>query len=179
MLFSTSMTAPAYGQEACDKARSTWEQTVERVKQGLKRYESVRATSLKKIAGRPLVRRDSAKTIAQQIAEVVEAKEQLLAEERGRCMSLLSLEQEAFQTFAACMEQGARSGRALSRVKKERERLVKKALVRLAEVREVEGRETHYPQYVGSWQSPGAYYRQPRYGGYGAYQQMYRQYWGR
>lgn len=174
--------APARSQDSesdCVSALDRWEQLVQELEQKLSGYESIQRTPVSEIIQGPLVDRAARATIAKQVAEAVKIKEELLNEKRTECKKVLSLENQAFGAVTACFDTGKNSEKnRVKRLKAKRNRIVHKARIVIAEVREVEGKE-HYQQYVDSWRNQSNYYGRGANDYWRAYQQMYRRYYGR
>ena len=134
---------------------------------------------MESIVGKPVVDLNSNKPIAEQVSDALKVKEEALKGKRKNCQTLLSLEKESFDKYMECMENagGRRKDHYIRRLKRDRDRLLNKVRIAIAEVREVRG-SNDYAQHYNSWSGQNAY------GGgannyWGNQMQMYRQYWGR
>ena len=150
----------------CDALRNKWERTIQDLNDKL---------PLEKIVKRPLVDFSAGKTIAKQISDAIQAKENLLNSKRELCRDVLNAESQAYGELEQCLRGKGfdKQGKLLKRIERNRKRIVEKARLAIVAVRAVEGHDTSaYSQ---------AY--QPQYGRYNGYwqqyQQMYRGYWGR
>jgi hypothetical protein len=174
--------SPARSQDSeadCLSAVDRWEQLVQELQEKLSGYQSIQRTPVSEIIQGPLVDRTVNESIAKQVAEAIKIKDGLLNEKRTECKKVLSLENQAFGAVTACYDTGKSSERhKVKRLKAKRNRIVHKARIAIAEVREVEGRD-HYPQYVDSWRNQSNYYGRGANDYWRAYQQMYRRYYGR
>lgn len=163
---------------ACLDEGARWEQTIKDLNRELTEYESVKKTPVERIVARPVVNLNSNKSIAAQVSEALKIKEDILKGKRKSCRTLLNLEKESFEKYLECIENaaGKRKDRNIRRLKKNRERLINKVRVTIAEVREVRG-SGDYAQHYNSWGGQNAYGGANNY--WGNQMQMYRQYWGR
>jgi hypothetical protein len=156
-----------------------WEQLVQELEQKLSGYESVRRTPVTKIIQGPLVDRAVEAPIAKQVSEAIKIKDELLTQKRTECRKVLNLENQAFGEMESCLETRKSSERnKVKRLIKRRKRIVQKARITIADVREVEGK-SYFPQYVDSWRNQSNFYGRGTNDYWRAYQQMYRQYYGR
>ncbi len=163
----------------CAEAENRWEQALHDLKQAVADFEKLRETPVAKIIQRPIVDRAVEKSIAAQVSDAMEAKEKLLDEKRESCRSMMTAEEQAFNALDRCMaEAGEAKGRDFRRLTRKRERVVKSVRVKIALVREVEGKDD-YSYYADSWRNPNNYYNQNMNQYWRSYQRMYQQYWGR
>ena len=174
-------------ESVCFEVKNEWEQSVAELKESLREFTSLRKTSVRDIIDRPIVLRSSSKTIAQQVSEGLLAKEKILDRQREKCRQALSRESEVFSKLEACLTASSTSkaGRKISRLAKNRSRMVDNAVAVLSKVREVEGQEL-YQSYANMWGYGYPYYQsyqqQPpatpnRY--FQQYRRMYQGWWGR
>jgi hypothetical protein len=165
---------------ACETSRVRWEDTVKDLKSRISEYDAIKETPLTRVTGRPLVSKDADKPIARQIAEAIQEKEGLLSKKRRECYKALTQENEAFSAFRQCYGDAAgKNRRAAKRLDAKRLKLIKQARIDLAEVREVEGKEQHYPQYVDYWRGQPRMYNGRMGDPWQYYRQLYRGYYGR
>jgi len=167
----------SYSQDSeCASARAKWEQIFENLRAKLQEVSNIQQTPVERIIGRPIIERTGEKTIARQVADALQVKEDLLNNKRKECRTLMNFEAQAFGEFQDCIQRFRASkekdGKNLG---KKRQALLDKAIVILSEVKEVEGKEgvlpyseaMHQDQYSRSvnnyWQN---------------YQNMYRRWWG-
>jgi len=158
----------------CDTIRNHWEQSLNILKDMLQEVSSVQQTPAARLADRPSVESNTSKTIAKQISDALQAKENVLSRKRNECKEIMIQEEQLFTKLQECVKNGRNTkDKDVKNLAKRRQALIDKAVVAVAEVREVEGRETVLPysdvmrdDYSRSvnnyWQS---------------YQQMYRR-WG-
>lgn len=170
---------PALCQESdpqCAAVKAKWEQAIKDLKEKVDEYEAAQRIPLEKIVQRPLVERDVEKTIARQVSEAIEAREAILNAKRKECLNALNLEDQIYATFEQCFQKGQRSkNKQDQQLLSKRRSLVQNARIKIAEVREVEGKD-HFPQYVDTWRNLQGY------GDRGVadyWQRMYQGYWGR
>lgn len=161
----------------CTLAKDKWEQIVQEFKDKLQNYSTIQQTSVERLVQRPIVDRTSNKTIARQISEAMQIKEDLLSTRRKECRNLLNLENQAFGDLQECMGRKGAKDKDVKNLSKNRQVFLDKAVIALAEVREVEGKETFSP-YADAGNAPDPY-RQSVNNYWQGYQQMYRQWWGR
>ena len=164
----------------CSSQADRWEQTIQNLRRELSEYESIKGTPVERVVGRPVVNLSSSKPIAAQVSEALGVKEDILKGKRKSCRTLLSLERESFDKYLECIEDatGKKQRRKIRRLKKDRERLLDRVRVAIAEVREVRGSGDYAQYYNNSWGGQNAYGGRA-YNYWGNNQQMYRQYWGR
>jgi len=159
----------------CSAAREKWEKLHQELKDKLNGFVSIQQQPVEKIIQRPLLTTTSGKTIARQIAEALQVKEDLLAEKRLDCRKLMEAEKQAFDEVEQCMGPLRNSkNKELAALEKSRKALLEKAVTTLAEVKEVEGRETILP-YA---EATGDRYRQSVNNYWQSYEQNYRRWWG-
>lgn len=157
----------------CIDSRNHWEQAVKNLQENLQAYSAIVQTPAERIVQRPLVDPRAAKTIAAQIAEALQVKEDLLNAKRKECRSILDKEKQAFSAFEQCVEQDKKKNKELGKLAKQRKNLIDKAVLMISEVREVQGEETYSPY------SQSARYDDPSRGANGGYYQNYQQNYGR
>jgi hypothetical protein len=161
----------------CTVAKDKWEQIVQQLKERLHNYSTIQQTSAERILQRPVVDRSSNKTIARQISEALQVKEDMLNAKRKECRNLMNLENQAFGELQDCMNRKGSKDKDVKNLSKNRQAFLDKAVITLAEVREVEGKETFMP-YADAGNDPDPYRRSVN-NQWQNYQQMYRQWWVR
>jgi hypothetical protein len=161
----------------CTIAKDKWEQIVQDLKEKLKNYATVQQIPVERITQKPIVERASGKTIAKQISEALQVKDDMLNARRKECRNLITQENQAFSELQECINHKNIKDKDLKNMVKNRQSFLEKAVVALAEVREVEGKETFSP-YADAGYDPDAYNRSVN-NRWQNYQQMYRQWWGR
>lgn len=178
-LFSCLWIAEGIAQSSdasCTSPRDRWEKVVKDLQDNLQAYSAIVQTPAERIVQRPLVDPRSGKTIAAQVAEALQVKEDLLSAKRKECRSILDVEKQAFAEFEKCVEQDRKKNKDLGKLAKQRRTLIDKAILLISEVREVQGEETYSPY------SQSARFYDPYRGGngyYQNYQQNYGRWWGR
>lgn len=160
----------------CSKLRGKWENLYAELKDKLNMFISLQQQPVEKIIQRPLLVSSSGKTIARQIAEALQVKEDLLAEKRRDCRKLMEAEKQAFEELEQCLGLLRNKSKDVVALEKNRKSLVEKALTTLAEVKEVEGRETILPYAEATGQVDR--YRQSLNNYWQSYEQNYRRWWG-
>jgi len=160
----------------CSGQLSRWEKVMQDLKDKVHGYSSVQSTPVERVVQRPIVSNLPGRTIARQISDALQVKDELLNSKRIECRNLLNLENQLFNELQECA-QNARSSKNkdFSNLAKKRRAFVDKVGVSIAEVKEVEGQETVLP-YEAAYQDP---YRRSVNNYWENYQQMYRRWWGR
>ena len=160
--------------EKCNGIRERWEENLNNLKDKIQEISVVQQTSAARLADTPSVDSNS-KTIAKQIGDALQVKENVLSRKRRECRDMMNQEEQLYNELLECA-QGGKNGKDkdVKNLIKKRQSLIEKAVVTVAEVREVEGRETVLPyseardDYSRSvnnyWQSYQQLYR--RWGGY-------------
>jgi hypothetical protein len=175
--FVALISPPCFAQDGgCSSAQMRWEQIFQELRDKIQDYSTIQQASLERLTQRPIVDRTEGKTIARQISEAIQIKENMLNGKRKECRSLLDQEAKAFAEFQRCgnNSRGLRE-KEIKNLMKKRQAFVDKAAVALSEVREVEGKETGLPYEAMRDQDP---YRQSYNNQWQNYQQMYRGWWG-
>lgn len=163
---------------ACESAKDHWGRVINELNQKLQEYKSIRRNPVDRIIGRPIVDRAAEKPLAKQISEALQIKDELLGGKRKECLNVLNLENQAFAGVERCLRDTGRSKeKELKRLSKKRNRLIQKARIEIAEVREVEG-EDYFPQYVDSWGNPTYYNNRGMNAYWRNYRRMQQRYWG-
>lgn len=151
----------------CGAALERWERIMHDLRTNLEEFRNVQRTPLERVIDRPLVEAGANKSIARQIAEALQVKDDLLGKKRKECRALLDGENELFGRVERCLEaDGGSKKTELKRLAKQRTSVIQNAIITIAEVREVEGKDS-YTQYVDTWRGqpgwrgrPGANYWQ-------------------
>lgn len=156
----------------CSSSRTRWEQALQDLKAKLQDFSTIQQSPVERISQRP----DDAsqgKTIAKQIADLLQIKEDILNSKRKECRNIMAQEEKEFSDLQSCIQSSRMKDKDVKNLIKKRQALIEKAAVALAEVKEVEGKETAMP-YAETMQDP--YSRSANY--WQNYQQMYRRWWG-
>ena len=172
----------ARGQESertCGNVIEQWEDVKQVLENKLRQFNSLKRTPAERIIGKPVVKRRSAKTIAMQVSEALQAKEAVLEKKRDECKAILGKEEQVFTAVSRCLDnRKSLEKRNLKRLKRSRSKLIKKTLISIADVKEVKGSE----DYAFYYQPPRPGYN-PLMGGQNNYwrqqQQMFMNYWRR
>jgi len=158
----------------CGGTVERWERIIHDLKVKIDEFRNVQRTPLERVLDRSVVEMGASKSIARQVAEAIQVKEELLNQKRKECRTLLDAENDLFSRVERCAEaEGGSKKSEVKRLVKQRSTVVQGAITALAEVREVEGKES-YTQYVDTWRGqpgfrggrPGGNYWQA-YPGYG------------
>lgn len=173
-----ALSPPCFSQEGdCSSAQMRWEQVFQELRDRIQDYSTIEQTSLERLTQHPLVDKTEGKTIARQISEAIQVKDEILNGKRKECRDLLDREQQAFAEFQRCTDNSRGSkGKDVKMLIKKRQAFVDKAAVALSEVREVEGKDTGIP-YEETMRNQDPY-RQSVNNQWQNYQQMYRGWWG-
>ena len=160
----------------CGAILDDWEQSLNMLKDKVQEVSSVQQTSAARLADKPSVDSNTSQTIAKQIGDALQAKENILSRKRNECKEIMNQEEQLFTKLQECLKNSRTTkDKDVKNLAKRRQALIDKAVVTVAEVREVEGRETVLPyseatrdDYSRSvnnyWQSYQQMYR--RWGGY-------------
>ncbi|MFA6221837.1 MAG: hypothetical protein WC647_05935 [Desulfomonilaceae bacterium] len=154
----------------CEQVKGQWEQLYQEMKDKLDGFTSLEQTPIERIIKKPIVNPGSSETIAAQISHALQVKEDLLISKRKELRNLINVETKLFSELQHCLqaEKSSRHKDAPNILKK-RKALLDKAVITMAEVKEIEGRETVMPyseaagqdQYRRSvynqWQNQGQY----------------------
>ena len=173
-----ALSPPCFSQDGdCSSAQKRWEQLFQELRDKIQDYSTIQQTSLERLTQRPIVDRTERKTIARQVSEAIQIKEEILNGKRKECRSVLDLEERAFAEFQRCADNGRGSkDKDVKNLIKKRQAFVEKAAISISEVREVEGKDTSLP-YVEAMRDQDPY-RQSVNNQWQNYQQMYRRWWG-
>jgi hypothetical protein len=171
-----ALSPPCFSQDGdCSSAQIRWEQLFQELRDKIQDYSTIQQTSLERLTQRPIVDRTERKTIAKQVSEAIQIKEEMLNGKRKECRELLDREGQAFAKLQRCAENGrASKDKEAKNLVKRRQTFVDKAVIALSEVREVEGKDTLQYDAMRD-QDP---YRQSYNNQWQNYQQMYRRWWG-
>lgn len=179
MMFVVIAVSPCFSQSSeasCDALRDKWEQTLKGLKDKMDELAEIQNTPVERIIRRPLVvQGPQTKTVARQISEAMQIKEDMLNERRKICRELVDLEEQVFGPYRDCLNDLRGGGKKeAEKIAKKRRTVLDKTVVALAEVREVEGRDSAMP-YSQAWRGQDF---SRRGGGWQGYQQQYRGWWG-
>lgn len=172
--------APGQCQSAdmgCTSIKERWEKTFQELRDKIQDFSTIQQTPVIRLIQRPLYDVAAGKTIASQVGAALQAKEEILSTKRRECRDMMTLEEELFSRLQDCSGNGKNSkDKEAKNFLKKRQALLEKAIVTIAEVREVEGKETvlPYSEAMGNPQDP---YSRSVNNYWQTYQQMYRR-WG-
>jgi hypothetical protein len=163
---------------ACAATLERWTKTFQQLEDKLKELSAIQQIPAERIVQRPLLDGPSGKTIAKRISDALQAKDELLNSKRTECRELLSTEEQIYSELQPCLS-GNRDTRNKDGKKliKLRTTVVEQAGLALADVKEVEGKDTGIPYSEAMGGSPNGY-RQGTSSNWQSYQQMYRRWWG-
>jgi hypothetical protein len=157
--------------------KDKWERLHQELKEKLHGFVSIQQLPVDRIIQRPLVSDNQGKTIAKQIGDALQVKEDLLGEKRRDCLKIIDEENQVFEELQECTSASRNTkNKDFASLQKNRRALLDKIVMTLAEVKEVEGRETILPYSEAA--SQGDPYRQSVNNYWQNYQQMYRRWWG-
>ncbi|MDQ1238969.1 MAG: hypothetical protein QG577_1154 [Thermodesulfobacteriota bacterium] len=161
----------------CMVLKDKWERLHQELKEKLHGFVSIQQLPVDRIIQRPLVSDNQGKTIAKQIGDALQVKEDLLGEKRRDCLKIIDEENQVFEELQECTSASKNTkNKDFSSLQKNRRAVLDKIVMTLAEVKEVEGRETILPYSEAA--SQGDPYRQSVNNYWQNYQQMYRRWWG-
>ena len=137
----------------CAQLKDQWEQVYSEIKGKIDGFSALEQTPIEQIIKKPILNPNENKTIAAQISEALQVKESLLAGQRKELRNLINSENKIFSELQRCVQadKSARRKDAGS-IAKKRKALLDKAVFTVAEVKEVEGRETVMPYTEASGQ---------------------------
>ncbi|MGC8660685.1 MAG: hypothetical protein ACP5U1_16590 [Desulfomonilaceae bacterium] len=154
IIFATGSLVFAQGSESsCAQLKEQWEQVCTEIKSKIDGFNALDQTPIEQIIKKPLVNPSEHKTIAIQISEALQVKEGLLTEQRKELRNLMNSENKIYSELQHCFQTDKSAKRKDAGVlAKKRKALLDRALVTVAEVKEVEGRETVMPYTEASGQ---------------------------
>ncbi len=177
LFFILVLSGPCLSQDDCNPSRTKWEQLFQDLRVKVQEFATIQQTPVERVIQRPLVERVEGKTIARQVSEGLQAKEDLINTKRQECRNMINLENQAFNEFQTCLQNSRGSkDKDTKNLAKKRQGLLEKAVITLSEVREVEGKEGALPYSESMQQDP--YNRSVNNNHWQSYQQMYRRWWG-
>lgn len=173
LILSTKGSALAQDRESdCDQAKNQWEQLYQEIKEKVDGLNGLDQTPIENIIKKPIVNPNSSETIASQISHALQVKEDLLIAKRKELRNLMNAENKLFAGVQNCLQaEKGNKRKDSSSILKKRRAILDKAIIAMAEVKEIEGRETVMPyseasgqdQYRRSvnnqWQNQGGGYR--------------------
>jgi len=154
LLFGAGAASGQQNSADCGASQSNWERLIQELKQKVDDFEGIKKTPVEKITKKPLVDSHSDKTIARQIGEALQAKEEQLNSRRKECLGLLNQEEQAFADMERCaLGEKGNAKKDSKKLVAARNKLVQKARTLAVEVQEVEGKNSG--NYVDSaWRGP-------------------------
>ncbi len=159
----------------CNEAKTKWEQLNTELHSKLQDFGSIQQTSVERLNQKPVLDRSDSRTIARQVSDSLQIKEEKLDSLRKECRNLMNLENQAFNEMLECGHNGKGSkDKELKNLAKKRQSFLDKSVLLLAEVKEVEGKDTVSYSDANN-QDP---YRRSVNNQWQNYQQMYRRFWG-
>jgi len=159
--------------ENCNGIRERWEENLNNLKDKIQDISAVQQTPAARLADTPPVESSSSKTVAKQVGDALQVKENILSRKRRECREVMNQEEQIFNELLQCTQGGKNAkDKDLKNLVKKRQSLIEKAAITVAEVREVEGRETGLP-----YSEARDDYSRSVNNYWQGYQQMYRQ-WG-
>jgi hypothetical protein len=163
---------------ACSAAIDRWGSLYQQLEHKLAEFSTLQQARVESVVQHPLFQQGSGKTIAKQISDALQAKEELLNAKRRECREMLASEERSFAQLQECIGNGKESrNKDAKKLLKQRNALLEKAGVVLAEVKEVEGKDSGMP-YTEAMRGQPDYGRGVANSQWQNYQQMYRRWWG-
>ncbi len=154
ILICGEMSALAQGPDSdCAQLKDKWEQLYSEMKEKVDGFSAVEQTPIEQVIKKPLIDPNEHKTIAAQISEALKVKEDLLAGQRKELRNLLNTENKVFGELQRCLQMDKSAKRKdAGNILKKRRALLDKVVITVAEVKEIEGRETVMPYSEASGQ---------------------------
>jgi PBP1b-binding outer membrane lipoprotein LpoB len=160
----------------CSAAKGKWEQAFNDLRTKLQDFTTIQQTPVDHLTQKPILERNEGKTIARMVSEALQVKEEMLNAKRKDCRNLMNSENQAFNEFQECGQNGKGSkDKDIKNLVKKRQAFVEKMSLTLSEVKEVEGKES--ASYAEGYQGD-PYRRSVNNYWQNNYQQMYRRWWG-
>jgi hypothetical protein len=160
----------------CSAVKTQWEGLLQELKNRLQEFQALQQTQVEKIIQRPHVDKGENRSIARQVFEALQQKDELLNTKRRECRDLVASEDRAFGQFQECVQSGQLKEKEVKALAKKRQSFIDKLQISLAEVQEVEGKDTAIP-YSEAMRDQDPYARSVN-NYWQNYQQMYRRWWG-
>jgi len=158
----------------CGAVRDRWEKSLQELKDKIQEVSTIQETPSTKLAEKPLVDLGKSASIAKQVGDILQTKEDILSRKRRECREIMTLEDQVFNELQECLKNGKNTkDKDTKNLTRRRQALIDKAVIAVAEVREVEGKQTVLP-YAENVQDD---YRRSVNNYWQTYQQMYRR-WG-
>jgi hypothetical protein len=181
MVLVLATCAPGMAQSSgssCASAVERWTRITQQLEEKINELNKIQQVPVERIVQRPLLEGPPGKTMAQRISDALQVKDDLINVKRRECHDVLALEGQLFSDAESCLSEGRDSrNKDAKKLLKHRSALVEKAAMALADVKEVEGKETGMP-YSEVMRDPQNGNRGGPNGYWQSYQQMYRRWWG-
>ncbi len=147
MFFGVNGSVLAQGASSdCVQLKTEWEQLYQEMKNKVDAFAALEQSPVERIIKRPIVDPNESKTIAAQVSSALQVKEDLLTAQRKEMRNLISIETKLFNEAQRCTQNEKSSkNKDMANISKKRRALLDKLNIALAEVKEVEGRETVMP----------------------------------
>ncbi|MFH0960630.1 MAG: hypothetical protein V1897_18235 [Pseudomonadota bacterium] len=130
----------------CSRLKAEWEQLYQVMKDKVDSFAVLEQSPVERIIKRPIVNPNESTTIAAQVSAALQIKEDLLTAQRTEMRNLMNSEVKVFNQLQHCVQTDKSSkNKDAANISKKRRALLDKMNVSLAEVKEVEGRETVMP----------------------------------
>lgn len=177
LIFCALEPALAQGPESdCSQLKNSWEQLYQDIKEKSDGFTSLEQTAIERIIKKPVVNPNESKTIAAQVSEALQIKEDLLAGQRKELRNLMNIENKVFGELQQCLQSDkSNRNKDAGNILKKRRALLDKVIVTVTEVKEVEGRETVMPYSEAAGQDQ---YRRSVNNQWPNSQDPYRRWWG-
>jgi hypothetical protein len=161
----------------CSAVKTRWEDTFRELKAKLQDFQTLQQIHVEKIVQRPLIDRSENKSIARQVSDALQIKEDMLNARRKECKNLFNLENQIFGELQECIQGGkGAKDKEVKSLLKQRQAIVEKGQIAISEIQEVEGKDTIIP-YSDAMRDQDPYARSVN-NYWQNYQQMYRRWWG-
>ena len=147
VLFGVNGKVSAQGAASdCSQLKTEWEQLYQEMKDKVDSFAALEQSPVERIIKKPIVDPNESKTIAAQVSSALQIKEDLLTTQRTEMRNLMNSETKVFNDLQHCIQADKSSkNKDTASISKKRRALLDRLNVSLAEVKEVEGRETVMP----------------------------------
>lgn len=104
LCFSCVVPGWSAGDSDCSAVKTQWEGLLQELKNRLQEFQALQQTHVEKIIQRPLVDKGENRSIARQVFEALQQKDELLNTKRRECRELVASEDRAFGQFQECVD---------------------------------------------------------------------------
>ncbi len=86
----------------CVSIKERWEKTFQELRDKIQDFSTIQQTPVARLIQKPLYDTASGRTIASQVGEALQAKEEVLNAKRRECKDMMTLEDELFSRLQEC-----------------------------------------------------------------------------